>query len=239
MELFRKELIKILQLPENIRKLPEEEVNEMIKKQKKKVEEILENMETEKTEYELSERQKKTKEMAINQIAQSNYLEAYFGILDLVDDYGETHEGKVFEIEKTEICNLLKMLVVTLEMEEEEKKSPKIVKKGAVRFWGHFDGRPYDTYSVVNSVVWKEKEIILYLNHDEIYTLYNPKGIVNTDTEFHITEVTKMVKEYGIGNSNNRVKKEYTYVDNETILVEYKGMVSKMKPEGKYAFEIC
>lgn len=61
----RKKLINILQLPENIRELSEEKVNEIIKKQKIKVEELLKNMANEESEYKLSEKQEDAKKQRL------------------------------------------------------------------------------------------------------------------------------------------------------------------------------
>ena len=47
------------------------------------------------------------KSLTRNKIKAKVFLEAYYEIVDFVDDYGDRHNGKVFEIEKQEINTLM------------------------------------------------------------------------------------------------------------------------------------
>ena len=106
----RDKLIKSMQLPSNIRSLSKEEQNEVIIKTIIKINEILKNIQCDNSEYELSNRQKATKNNTLNNIKAGEFLEAYYEITDLVDNYGDNHNGKVFETEKQEIYNLIMII---------------------------------------------------------------------------------------------------------------------------------
>lgn len=106
----RAKLIKTMQLPSNIRKLSQEEQNEIIRKTIMNVNEMLKNIYCDSFDYELSRRQKITRDNAIKNINQKEFLEAYYEIIDFADDYGDKHNGKIFEIEKQEILHLINNL---------------------------------------------------------------------------------------------------------------------------------
>ena len=106
----RDKLINSMQLPNNIRLLSKEEQNEVIIKTIIKANGALKNIQCDNSEYELSNRQKATKNNTLNNIKVGEFLEAYYEITDFVDNYGDNHNGKVFETEKQEIFNLIKML---------------------------------------------------------------------------------------------------------------------------------
>ena len=99
-----------MELPGNIRSLPKEEQNEVILKTIIKTNEILKNIQCDNSEYELSSRQKATKNNTLNNIKAGEFLEAYYEITDFIDNYGDNHNGKVFETEKQEIYNLIMIL---------------------------------------------------------------------------------------------------------------------------------
>ena len=105
----RDKLIKSMQLPSNIRSLSKEEQNEVIIKTIIKINEILKNIQCDNSEYELSNRQKATKNNTLNNIKAGEFLEAYYEITDFADNYGNNN-GKVFETEKQEIYNLIMIL---------------------------------------------------------------------------------------------------------------------------------
>lgn len=109
-KLDRDKLIEIMELPGNIRSLPKEEQNEVILKTIIKTNEILKNIQCDNSEYELSSRQKATKNNTLNNIKAGEFLEAYYEITDFINNYGDNHNGKVFETEKQEIYNLIMIL---------------------------------------------------------------------------------------------------------------------------------
>ncbi len=106
----RDNLIKTMELPNNIRKLSEKERNEIICENIIKVSKVLKEIKCDSSEYKLSQRQQATKNNAINKIKAKDFLEAYYEIADFVDDYGDKHNGKVFEIEKQEINTLMAII---------------------------------------------------------------------------------------------------------------------------------
>ncbi len=75
-----------------------------------KVSKVLKEIQCDSSEYKLSERQQRTRNNAINNIKAKDFLEAYYEITDFVDDYGDRHNGKIFEIEKQEINNLISII---------------------------------------------------------------------------------------------------------------------------------
>lgn len=103
-------LINSMQLTNNIRSLSEEERNKIISETILKVSKILKEIQCDTSEYKLSARQQRTKNNAINNIKSKKFLEAYFEITDFVDDYGDRHNGKIFEVEKQEINNLISII---------------------------------------------------------------------------------------------------------------------------------
>lgn len=106
----RDNLIKTMTLPKNIRSLSKEERNEIIRETIIKVSRLLKAIKCDSSEYQLSRRQQSTKNNAINKIKAKEFLEAYYEIADFVDDYGDKHNGKVFEIEKQEINTLMAII---------------------------------------------------------------------------------------------------------------------------------
>ena len=106
----RGKLISTMELPNNIRTLSEKERNEIICETIIKVSKVLKKIKCDSSEYKLSQRQQATKNNAINKIKAKDFLEAYYEIADFVDDYGDRHNGKVFEIEKQEINNLISII---------------------------------------------------------------------------------------------------------------------------------
>lgn len=106
----RDELINSMKLMNNIRSLSEKERNEIIYENIIKVSKVLKEIKCDSSEYKLSQRQQATKNNAINKIKAKDFLEAYYEITDFIDDYGDRHNGKVFEIEKQEINNLISII---------------------------------------------------------------------------------------------------------------------------------
>lgn len=106
----RDKIIRTMALPSNIRELSEKEKNEIICETIIKLSKVLKKIQCDSSEYQLSQRQQKTKSNAINNIKSKDFLGAYYEIVDFVDDYGDRHNGKVFEMEKKEINNLISII---------------------------------------------------------------------------------------------------------------------------------
>ncbi len=110
----RNDLINIMQLPNDIRRLSDNEQDNVLLDTITKIYKFLKDIKCDLFEYKLSPRQQTTKNNAINNIKEKRFLDAYYEIMDFVDDYGDRHDGKVFEIEKQEISTLLLLLSNTM-----------------------------------------------------------------------------------------------------------------------------
>ena len=106
----REKLLKTMQLPNNIRQLSQDDINKALKKTIINVNNIIKNIKINQSSYNLSNRQIVTKNNAINNIKSKQFLDAYFEIVDFVDDYGDKHEGIVYEKERQEIVYLMQQL---------------------------------------------------------------------------------------------------------------------------------
>lgn len=106
----RDKLIKAMELPNDIRKKSEQEKYNILSDTIIKISRLLKEIKCDSAEYELSQRQQITKGNAINNIMAKDYLDAYYEIADFIDDYGDRHNGKIFEKEKQEINNLLAII---------------------------------------------------------------------------------------------------------------------------------
>ena len=106
----REKLIKSFQLPQNVRQLNSEDIIKVLKKSILNVNNVIHNISVETENYMLSNRQIATKNNALSNIKSNKFIDAYYEIEDFVDDYGNKHEGKVYEKEKNEIISLLQLL---------------------------------------------------------------------------------------------------------------------------------
>ncbi len=107
----RERLINAFKLPNDIRKASKEEQIKMLCNAIAGISNELKNVKTDSASYELSFRQNTTRNNVLNEIRNARFLDAYYEIIDFLDDYGDGHKGKVFEIEKREIENLLTILL--------------------------------------------------------------------------------------------------------------------------------
>ena len=86
---------------------------------------VLNNIDVEQSNYILTRRQERTKENAISRMGNEDYLNSYYEIMGFVENYGDSHNGKVYEVEKQEIKRLIILLYQKLNPKVDEK--PKIV----------------------------------------------------------------------------------------------------------------
>ena len=114
-----------MQLPQYIGQLQQEEVNNVITQTLKKINMVLKNIDVEQSNYILTNRQEKTKENAISKMKNENYLNSYYEIMDFVENYGDSHNGIVYEVERQEIKRLIILLYQKLKPKVDEK--PKIL----------------------------------------------------------------------------------------------------------------
>lgn len=106
----REKLLKSMQLQSNIRQLAKNDINKVLKKTMLNVNNIIHNMPVETINYNYSNRQIATKNNAINKIKSKEFLDAYFEIVDFIYDFGDKHNGVVYENERQEIISLMQML---------------------------------------------------------------------------------------------------------------------------------
>ena len=121
----REKLYNSMQLPQYIGQLQQEEVNNVITQTLKKINMVLKNIDVEQSNYILTNRQEKTKENAISKMKNENYLNSYYEIMDFVENYGDSHNGIVYEVERQEIKRLIILLYQKLNPKVDEK--PKIL----------------------------------------------------------------------------------------------------------------
>ena len=121
----REKLYNSMQLPQNIGQLQQEEINNVITQTLKKINMVLNNIDVEQSNYILTRRQERTKENAISRMGNEDYLNSYYEIMGFVENYGDSHNGKVYEVEKQEIKRLIILLYQKLNPKVDEK--PKIV----------------------------------------------------------------------------------------------------------------
>lgn len=106
----REKLIKLMNPQSDIRKFAEDDINKILRKTMLNVNNILHNMPTDPSNYNFSNRQIATKNNAINNIKSKAFLDAYYEIIDFMDDYGDKHNGVVYESERKEVISLMQML---------------------------------------------------------------------------------------------------------------------------------
>ena len=121
----REKLYNPMQLPKYIGQLQQEEVNNVITQTLKKINMVLNNIDVEQSNYILTRRQERTKENAISKMENEDYLNSYYEIMDFVENYGDSHNGIIYEVERREIKRLIILLYQKLNSKVDEK--PKIV----------------------------------------------------------------------------------------------------------------
>jgi len=116
----REKLLKSMELQNNIRQLSKEEINKILKKTMLNVNNIIHNIHVEQSNYSFSDRQIATKNNAIININNKEFLNAYYEIVDFVEDYGDRHNGIIYESEKQEIINMMQNLEKSIKKQENE-----------------------------------------------------------------------------------------------------------------------
>jgi len=124
------------------------------------------------------------------------------------------------------------------------------LKKGTLRFWGEWFGRPMDNYHIIVNVQFTPQENILILtfNEGETLAVWNPLNINSDSSEFYIRSATKIRWEwfsYGHPQINqNSYYKQYEKLDSSIVVSSGKGILDYVgkkiiKVVGQYAVEIC
>lgn len=130
------------------------------------------------------------------------------------------------------------------------KKNISGLKKGTLRFWGEWFGRPMDNYHIIVNVQFNQQEntLIFKFEEGETLTVWNPANINSNSSEFYIRSATKIRREwfsYGQPQLHqNLYFKEYEKQDGSIIVSSGKGaldFIGKKVIEslGQNAVEIC
>lgn len=120
----REKLLKAMKLQDNIRQLSQEDINKVLKKTMLNVNNVIHNIQVEQSSYNFSDRQVATQNNAINNIKSKQFLDAYCEIIDFVEDYGDKHNGKIYENERQKIISLMQMLEKSMNNQTNVNKQP-------------------------------------------------------------------------------------------------------------------
>jgi len=130
----REKLLKTMKLQANIRQLPQDDIKKLLKKTMLNVNNVIHNIQVEQSSYDFSDRQVITRNNAINEIKSQKFLDAYYEIVDFAEDYGDKHNGIVYEKEKQEIVYLMQMLEKSMNNQTNENEQ-RISKDDFLNSW--------------------------------------------------------------------------------------------------------
>ncbi len=130
------------------------------------------------------------------------------------------------------------------------KKNISGIKKGTLRFWGEWFGRPMDNYHIIVNIQFNSQDDILVLEFNEGETLkvWNPVNINSDPSEFYIRSATKIRWEwfsYGQSRINkNLYYNQYEKQGSSIVVSRGKGTLDYIgkkiiKVVGQHAVEIC
>lgn len=106
----REKLLKLMQLQDNIRQLSQQSTNKVLMEKIININDVICDIQVEQSEYHFSNRQMATIDNTINSIKSKQFLDAYYEIVDFIEDYGNKHNGIVYEAERKEILYLIQIL---------------------------------------------------------------------------------------------------------------------------------
>lgn len=130
------------------------------------------------------------------------------------------------------------------------KKNINNLKKGSLRFWGEWFGRPMDNYHIITCVDFKSEEDVLVFtfNEGETLTVWNPEGIKSDSIELYIKNSIKVKWEwFSYGKPKIQENSYYILYEKQgSSIVALSGRgtmeyVAKktINGSGQYAIEIC
>jgi len=130
------------------------------------------------------------------------------------------------------------------------QKNINSLKKGSLRFWGDWFGRPMDNYHIIVYVQFVESDntLILKFNEGESLIVLDPVNIKFNSSEFYIRSASKIRWEwfsYGQPrNIQNLYYREYVKQDRSIIVVSGKGELEYLGKKtiaavGQHAIEVC
>lgn len=115
----------------------------------------------------------------------------------------------------------------------------KVVKRGTLRFWGDWFGRPYDNFhTVIKSELSKDK-CVLYFDGGEICIVTHPIEIVSTANEFHIKYAHQIQWNWNLYGAleSDQNKRMLTYERMSDTVVLKNNSIS-LNPKDFFALEI-
>jgi hypothetical protein len=130
------------------------------------------------------------------------------------------------------------------------KKNISSLKKGTLRFWGEWFGRPMDNYHIIVNVQSNPYEytLIFTFNEGEILTVWNPVNINSNSSEFYIRSAKKIRWQwFSYGQSQihqNLYYKQYEKQGSSIVVSSGRGTLDyvgkkNIKVVGQNAVKIC
>lgn len=114
-----------------------------------------------------------------------------------------------------------------------------VYKKGTLRFWGDWFGRPYDNYhTVIKSELTKDR-CVLYFDCGGICVITHPLDIVSTPQEFYIKYAHQIQWRWNLYGEEKSTQNErmLTYERMSDTVVLKNNSIS-LNPQNFYALEI-
>lgn len=185
----REKLLDFLVLPNDIRKYDKDKQYAIIHKKIEVLEKsfFIDDSIIEYSDYIPSKRQDATWQNALRNFQTKDYLNAYFEIIDYIDDYGNRENRNLFENEMNNIKSILRGI---------NKKIKEIInfddEKEDIRLKGNTN---FNLYLVDGSMVNDNKRITIDIENDSIGIYWNGKEINKKDIQI-ANNIRKIVSKY-------------------------------------------
>ena len=185
----REKLLDFLVLPNDIRKYDKDKQYAIIHEKIEVLEKsfFIDDSIIEYSDYVPSKRQDATWQNALRNFQSKDYLNAYFEILDYIDDYGNRENRNLFESEMNNIKSILRGI---------NKKIKEIInfdnEKEEIKLNGNTN---FNLYLVDGSMVDDDKRITIDIENDNIEIFWNGKEIKKQDLQI-VSNIRKIVSKY-------------------------------------------
>ena len=185
----REKLLDFLVLPNDIRKYDKDKQYTIIHEKIEVLEKsfFIDDSIIEYSDYVPSKRQDATWQNALRNFQSKDYLNAYFEILDYIDDYGNRENRNLFESEMNNIKSILRGI---------NKKIKEIInfdnEKEEIKLNGNTN---FNLYLVDGSMVDDDKRITIDIENDNIEIFWNGKEIKKQDSQI-VSNIRKIVSKY-------------------------------------------
>ena len=185
----REKLLDFLVLPNDIRKYDKDKQYTIIHEKIEVLEKsfFIDDSIIEYSDYVPSKRQDATWQNALRNFQSKDYLNAYFEILDYIDDYGNRENRNLFESEMNNIKSILRGI---------NKKIKEIInfdnEKEEIKLNGNTN---FNLYLVDGSMVDDDKRITIDIENDNIEIFWNGKEIKKQDLQI-VSNIRKIVSKY-------------------------------------------